>query len=227
MQILLSAATPFEIAPTISWLEQHFEAAHPGDFIRNEACIQVRITGIGMMATAWNLANIFAQSRPDLVINAGIGGAFDKDLQLGDVLYISQEQMADLGVETADGKLLDLFDLDLLEADGFPFQNKKMLNPDAINSHFLPHANGITVNCGHGERHSISRCLEKYPDAQIESMEGAAVFYACLQAGLRFMELRAVSNYVTPRNREEWNIPLAISRLNHNLRIIFSELFDA
>jgi futalosine hydrolase len=48
-------------------------------------------------------------------------------------------------------------------------------------------------------------------------MEGAAVFYACLLSGTPFMELRSISNAVEPRNRDAWDLPLAIESLNRVL----------
>ena len=48
-------------------------------------------------------------------------------------------------------------------------------------------------------------------------MEGAAFFYACLLAKIPFLEIRSISNYVEARNRETWNLPLAINNLNQIL----------
>ncbi len=48
-------------------------------------------------------------------------------------------------------------------------------------------------------------------------MEGAAFFYACLMTQAPFLQIRAISNYVEPRNKDNWNIPLAIDRLNEVL----------
>jgi futalosine hydrolase len=54
-------------------------------------------------------------------------------------------------------------------------------------------------------------------------MEGAAFFYSCAQAGLPSIQLRAISNWVEPRNRDAWNIPLAISNLNQTIAQLLSE----
>jgi futalosine hydrolase len=45
-------------------------------------------------------------------------------------------------------------------------------------------------------------------------MEGAAFFYACREAGVPCLQIRAVSNYVEKRNRDNWHIGLAIKNLN-------------
>lgn len=214
MQVLLTAATPFEIAPTIAWLEKNFEQKSPGCFSKGDFEVRLNVTGVGIMATTWHMASALARDKPDLVINAGIAGAIDRQLKLGDVVHIVSEQLADLGVEDAAGQFTDLFDLGMQQPDDFPFSKGQLLNPKADKADFLPKVNGITVNKVHGSFMSIQNMREKYPDAQVESMEGAAFFYACLQTGYFFVAMRAISNYVEPRNREAWDISLAIKNLN-------------
>lgn len=49
--------------------------------------------------------------------------------------------------------------------------------------------------------------------ADVESMEGAAFFEACLRRGVPFAEIRAVSNAVGETDRSRWDIPLALRQL--------------
>ena len=44
-------------------------------------------------------------------------------------------------------------------------------------------------------------------------MEGGAFFYVMLRQGIRFFELRAVSNMVEVRDRSKWQVAKAIERL--------------
>ena len=58
---------------------------------------------------------------------------------------------------------------------------------------------------------------EKYnPD--IETMEGATFFYICSRENIPFLALRAISNRVEPRNKEKWNIQLALDNLSEKLK---------
>lgn len=216
MKILLLSATPFEIAPCLLWLEQH---EPPG--------IRSCIGGVGPVATAWNLAHALQAERPDLVIQAGIGGAIDRRLQIGEVVHVVSERFADLGVEEADGRFTDLFELGLLEPATPPFVAGRLNNLQPAGANFLPGVQGITVSKAHGSAASIEALRAKYPDAQLESMEGAALFYGCLLSGVSFLEIRGVSNYVEPRNREGWNLPLAIDNLNAVLIEILQTLLQA
>jgi len=209
MHLLLTAATPFEIAPTLAWLESNFEQKSEGLFEKEGLAVQTLVTGVGSIATAFNLGVLFAQSRTEWAINAGIAGSFDPALKIGDVVQVATERFGDLGVEEADGRFRDLAEL------GFS-QEAILRNPQpAIPG--LPVCQGLTVNKAHGSADSIQRIQEKYPEVQVESMEGAAFFYACLAAGIPFAEIRSISNRVEPRNRDAWDLPLSIRTLNEVL----------
>jgi futalosine hydrolase len=45
-------------------------------------------------------------------------------------------------------------------------------------------------------------------------MEGAAVAYVCERFDVPWVQIRAISNMVEPRNRSAWDIPLAIKNLH-------------
>jgi futalosine hydrolase len=53
----------------------------------------------------------------------------------------------------------------------------------------------------------------RFPDAVAEGMEGAGVAAAAARRGVPFGEIRAISNRVGPRDRDAWQIPLALERL--------------
>jgi futalosine hydrolase len=87
-----------------------------------------------------------------------------------------------------------------------------MLNPDMHEYLKLRKLAGITSGISHGHADSIASIVNTWnPD--VESMEGGAFFYACLSAEVPFLEIRAVSNLVEPRNRDAWDIPLATKNL--------------
>jgi len=167
--------------------------------------ISVLITGAGMVATAFVMGKHLAQNQYDLAINLGIAGSFDKGFALGDVVEISEDTLAELGAEDDE----DFITIDRLGLGESTFRSTYTL-PGDFN---LQKANAITVNTVHGNDASIKK-LSGYIDAQIESMEGAAFFYACKQVGVPALQIRAVSNYVEKRNRDAWQIGLAIKNLN-------------
>lgn len=216
MKILLVAATPFEIAPFTQHLKENFNAVNSSLFQKGKLQVEVLITGVGMTQTAYHLGRIFAINNYDLAINAGIAGAFNRDLKLGDVVNVVSEEFGDLGIEEADGSFTDLFDNKLLNGNGDIYSDGQILNPGAAEFGFLPQAKGLTINKVHGFPASIAALQNKYK-SDIESMEGAAFFLACRSAEVNFLQIRAISNYVEKRNRENWDLPLSIGNLNQVL----------
>ena len=64
---------------------------------------------------------------------------------------------------------------------------------------------------------TVCRCGAEATGAEVENMEGAALFALCAEFGAVCAEVRAVSNYVGEA-REGWEIPLALERLAKTLK---------
>ena len=87
----------------------------------------------------------------------------------------------------------------------------------------LKPASAITVNTTHGENNSIEKAKKLF-NPQVESMEGAAFFYACLFEAITCSQIRTISNKVEKRSKENWDLPLAIQSLNNAVVVIIAEL---
>lgn len=211
MNILIVSATPFEIAPLLQHLQEQFIALEPSHFQRGELQVAVLITGVGLPLAAYAMGKVLALKKYDLAIHAGIAGAYTRNMKIGDVVEITSDYFSDLGVEEANGDFTSVFTMGLIEPNQAPFTNSELVNPNPGN--FLPHAKGLTVNKVHGFAPSIQAVQQRYA-AEIETMESAAFFYACLMEQQAFLAIRAISNQVEPRNRANWNISLAIENLN-------------
>lgn len=219
MKILIVSATLFEIQPLIDWLKADYDSETALVFTKGELSIEVLITGVGMMHTAFALGN-FLTAKPyiDLAINAGIAGAFNRKLKLGEVVNVISDQFGDLGVEEADGQFTGIHQMGLIEPDSFPFKDGLITNPNVEKTPFLPGVQGLTVNKVHGNSINIGKIKAQYPDADIETMEGVAFFYACMQMKVAALQIRAISNYVESRNKNKWKIGMAIDHLNMVLK---------
>jgi futalosine hydrolase len=149
--------------------------------------IDFLITGAGMVATAFAMGKHLAANSYDFAINLGIAGSFSKDIALGDVVEIVEDTFAELGAED---------DEDFITIDKLGFGESSFRSTYPLPEYFnLRKANAITVNTVHGNEASIRKISNRI-NAEIESMEGAAFFYACREVGLPCMQIRAVSNYV-------------------------------
>ncbi len=217
MKLLIVAATELELKPLL----KKVNFSKSGD---NLICkyknidITVLISGIGMVSTSYALTKALHKNSYNLVLNAGIAGCFNKNIELGSVYNVTQEQIGDMVIE--DGSdIKTLFQEKLVDENQFPYINGKLINPENIYFKYfndIHTASSITVNTVHGNEKTISLYKEKY-NAELENMEGAAVFYTCMMEKQDFIEFRAVSNYIEPRNKDNWDIPLAINNLNNRI----------
>lgn len=216
-KILIVSATSFEITPMETFLKNNFRQTGNYRFSQNGVEVSLLVTGVGLPLTAYAVGRTLAAEKFDLVLNAGIAGAFNRELKIGDVVQVVRDQFVDIGIEQGDGAFESVFEMGLIEPNQPPFIDGYLKNEQASAFEFLPAATAISVNKVHGSEKSIELISKKYP-ADLESMEGAAFFYACLMEGVSFLQIRSVSNYVEKRNRENWDIPLAINNLNDVLK---------
>lgn len=194
---LLVAATAAEIAPFLAALDKE----------ASKNTIDVLITGVGMVATAFHLGEKLSTNTYDFAINVGIGGAVSKDLALGELVFVAQDLFYELGAED---------DKDFLPIDQLGFGKSTFSAIPGVASTWyskLKCVNGVTVNKVHGNEESICRLKER-ADVAVESMEGAAFYYACDAVSLPSIQVRAISNYVEKRDRGKWQIGLAVNNLN-------------
>ncbi|MEI6817061.1 MAG: futalosine hydrolase [Bacteroidota bacterium] len=225
-KILFVAATLGEITKITEHLEviddskpnlkhYHFQGAK----------IDMLITGVGMVATTYQLTKILSNDFYTAVYNIGICGCFNRTIPLGTVLNISSDSFPELGAE--DGpEFISAFEIGLIEKNEPPFKNGLLYSyhpPQVKTSNNLKQVHGITVKKVHGKEESINETINVYhPDT--ESMEGAAFLYVCLKEQVPCAQIRAVSNYVERRNRDAWQIETAIENLTHVVMDMLTEI---
>jgi len=212
MNILVVSATKAEIEPLLI----HFNLLNQSPFCNESSTLGILETGVGMVATAYSLGKAVANETPDLVINAGISGAIDRTINLGEVVHVFADDFFAFGAEDGES---------FIPATLLGFRE---IRKTPVTSRFavpeLRNVTGITVQTVHGSEAGIEKLKRLAPDAQVETMEGAAAQYACTEAGIPFIQIRAISNYVERRNREAWQIQEAVAALNSVLITYISGL---
>jgi len=196
--------------------------AHPSEeeaVRKSAACsrlsCEILVTGVGGAAMTWALQKRFsAGPPPELVLGAGIAGSYVSSLTPGDVVLTRSDCFADMGVDD-NGDFRSLFGANLADPDSQPFSGGRIHCSgkwfDLLAGRFRP-VTGATVNMSSGSQAVIDR-IRKTWDPDIETMEGAWLAYACAVNRIPWLSLRAVSNMVEPRNLKNWDIPLALRRL--------------
>ncbi len=203
MDILVVAATREEIAPSLGFLKDHN--------------IRFLISGVGMMQTAFSLAGVLQEKPADLILQVGIGGILDPEAELAQIYQITTDEIFDFGSQDND-KLLTMESLGLAKGQ---FGERR---PVGVTLPKVKLAHGITVNTVHGNSSSIQSLHARYNNQLVESMEGVAAFYAGERTQTDVLQYRAISNYIEPRNRENWVIGPAITNLNEFLQQIIDGL---
>ena len=209
MRILLTAATPNEIEL----------------FINTYSNVDILVTGVGVPATMYHLQNRLHKTDYDFVIQAGIAGSFTNELVLGEAVLVKQDTFGDLGAEEK-RIFTPYFTSGLVNGREFPFANGWLINPAPMFKNVaLKSVKGVTINKVSDSYLQKLQLIDAF-DPQIESMEGAALHYICLQKEIAFLQIRAVSNYVGERDKSKWKIKEAFENLNAALTTLIKQLKD-
>lgn len=163
------------------------------------------VTGVGMINTTFAMTKYLSESQiPDRIINVGIAGSFNEEVEIGSVVQVEKDRFSELGAEDHD-TFLRADQMDLMTTAELEFESNQKL-PELLQT------TGITVNTIHGDKRSIDKVKDLYnPD--VESMEGAAVAFVAQRFGFDWIQIRSISNHVEPRNKDKWNIALALDSL--------------
>jgi len=207
MQILVIAATATEIQP----------------FITNNSKADVLICGVGVPSTIYHLHKRILQVEYDLVIQAGIAGSFDKNMELAKTVMVTQDIFADIGFEEKE-KYIPVFNTDLANKNESPFEDGWLINPNPfLNDTHLQKVKAITVNKVSDNELQQKQFTNTFA-ADIETMKGSTLHYVCLQEEIPFLQLRSISNYVGERDKTKWKTKQAIDNLNSELSKLITQL---
>jgi|GEM_PF-19346 len=226
MKILLVSATYAEVKPLVEPVA--LTTITEGQFYRlrfQEPEINLLITGIGMIPTAFCLGKFLPGGSYHLAVQAGVCGSYEEHLVPGSVVNVTEECLPEVGV-TRDGEIRSLFHPGLIDPNGFPFENGKLVNrtcPSLQCLGSLPSVSGNTVHTLRTDPREIRQLKKQFP-ASVESMEGAAFLYACLREHIPCIQTRAVSNYAGQSNPSEWKLAQAIRNLADKLAELLEEL---
>ena len=220
-EILVLSATAFEQEALREKIERGVRREVAGrEWIRGEIAgreVLLVATGLGAVNTAHALTCVLQAQRPVWVLQVGIGGAYPEGgLRIGDLALASEECYGDLGVRTEQGwQGAELIGIPVLE------QGERYFNRFSLDGEWVQRAARILPEAKVGTFVTVQECsgtdalgLERGRrfGGVCENMEGAAVAHLCALYGVPFVEVRAMSNIVEARDRDTWDLPLALDR---------------
>lgn len=180
--------------------------------------VDVVAAGVGAASAAAVTATLLATGAYDVVISAGIAGAF-APAAVGETVVASAVIADDLGAEDGGAE----------EGGGFLSLGALGLGPDRTGTDLVlasevarrtgAHLGAVlSVSTVTGSTATAERRRTRHPDARAEAMEGAGVLVAAELHGVAFAELRTLSNPVGPRDRSAWALGPALAALADAVR---------
>ncbi len=197
--------------------------------LHHRPCLQV-VTGVGPINAAFTLGKLLG-SVPQIsgVINLGIGGSFDlRDIPLGEWVVANGEIWPEIGLRHLECVHAKALGFPLGEVDGETIWDRLNIDPEenarsmgVILPPSLEQASFITVA---GVTSTLERALflQTVYRCGVENMEGFPLALACATHGIPFLEIRAISNEVGPKEPSTWRLDLAFERLGNIPAALFT-----
>lgn len=168
------------------------------------------VTGVGPVNAAYALGRALAFFRPGLLLSFGVGGAYPGcGLDIGSVAVAKWEYDLDVGIES---ETIAPLPLPIPVNEGVfsryacdPVATAELMTCAPEGAVFGGFVSSATVTSSHLRAAAVYAALGPV----CENMEGAAVARCAQLAGVGFAEVRGISNFVGPRERDMWNLNAA------------------
>ncbi len=186
------------------------------EWLGPRAGVETLVAGIGPVDAAARVARALSAQKYDMVVNAGIAGAFPGVAHVGDGVVVGEEL---LEIQQENGAPLALPPGNIV-SDRVPSDAHLI---EAITALGFPLVRGITVSQVTATDATATRLRAR--GAEIETMEGFAVLRAAQLAGVPAIEVRGISNIVGDRAKSEWNLDAGIMGLRRILNATLDLLY--
>lgn len=163
--------------------------------------VEMLVTGVGPVEASVAVSRALAQSRYELVISAGIAGAFEGMAEIGDGVVVSEE-LFELDLET--GLTISLPDaahvVDRAGSDLTLVDRLVELGYRSVRGVTVPRVTATDATAARLAKHGVG----------IESMEGFGVLRAAEVAAVPAIEVRGISNFVCERSASRWDFEAGV-----------------
>lgn len=201
-----------------------FCCAHPKEAQVLPPGLRSLVCGVGKTFAASALSDYLARDgeQVERIFVFGVAGSYlplrgalDPCLAVGQLVWVQEDRLLDEGAPGGSA-FLDLKALGLLgDAPARYLANQDWLSTLAAGRPWPLVAGATVSSCSSTQALSQERVARS--QAQIESMEGAALAHVCARHGLPWVCLRAISNTTGPRAQASWDLDLALRSLKSGL----------
>ncbi|HEY2473988.1 MAG TPA: hypothetical protein VGI19_04220 [Candidatus Cybelea sp.] len=182
-------------------------------FWRPREGVERLVTGVGPVEAACAVSSALAHGTYELVVNAGLAGAFDGAARIGDGVVVAEDTM-EVRLESGDTFSLPRGERTVEAA----YSDARVAQQ--LKSAGFPALRGVTVARVTSTEATAQR-LAQSQGAQVESMEGFAVLRAAERAGIAAIEVRGISNRCGTRESSGWDFAAGIAGLKRIVDAVF------
>ena len=175
--------------------------------------------GVGKVAAAAAMTELLLGAQPAGVLLFGIAGAYPErhcpgaTLKIGDLCLVGSDCLGDEGVVTPEG-FSGIEAILSQPTSRFPTAELSVGLAERLG---VPLVDAVTVStCSGTEVSSQEMCRRS--GARVETMEGAAVAFACARYGVPMAHIRTISNFTGDRDRSDWSLSSAVDALQAVVR---------
>lgn len=208
-----------------------FCCAHPKEAQALPDGQRVLVCGVGKTFAASALSDYLGRHGEEIerLFVFGVAGSYlplqgdlDPRLGVGKLVWVQEDRLLDEGAP-GDSAFLDLQDLGLLGDAPARYLADREWMATLVAGRAWPSVAAATVSsCSSTFALSQERVVRS--QAQVESMEGAALAHVCSRHKLPWVCLRAISNTTGPRAQAAWDLALALASLESGLRDVLVSL---
>lgn len=195
---------------------------------------RAEICGFGPVAAAARTAQLLARDGADLVLLAGIAGAYfeERIVPLGSAIWCEEVTLDGVGAGEGDAFLsVDQLGFPLVHDDegasvATTLPARTWHATDAEGNGNVQKIAALTVCAASGDAAQAKRRRELHPRAAIEEMEGYGAALSARLFGSEFAMVRGVSNVAGDRHVAAWRIDEALEAVRHEI-VTFFRTIDA
>lgn len=195
---------------------------------------RAELCGFGPVAAAARASHLLADSDADVVLLAGIAGAYDAEriVPMGSAVWCDEVTLEGVGAGEGDAFLsVDQLGFPLLEVDenvaiGSTLPARTLHEADSEGNGNATRIGALTVCAASGDAAHAARRKHLHPHATIEEMEGFGVALAARLFGVEFAMVRGVSNVAGDRHVATWKIDEALASVRQEI-VRFYRSIDA
>lgn len=207
--------------------------------INDKAVIYI-ISGMGKTNAAHAATILMEKFSPKILILFGVGGAYPSaGLAVGDIVVAEKEVYGDEGVMLKDDfHGTEFMGIPLLKKGRKKYYNEFRLNTMLVKkvletARRIRYHTSCVLKVGMGTFVTVSTCtgtrkkaleLEERFGALCENMEGASVAHVCAMYDIPVIEIRGISNIVSNRDKDKWNVPLAAANCQEAVMELLKDL---